>query len=430
MIYLDHNATTPLDERVLEAMLPYLREQHGNPSCAHAQGRAAKRAVDDARRCIGDLLGAAPDEVIFTSGGSEANNLAIKGILAGGGYKGRHVLIGAAEHPSVSKAARQLEKDGYRVEEIPVDGSGMVTPEALRAAITPETVFISIMHAQNEVGTVNNILELCEVIGSKRILFHTDAAQSCGKIPTSFPLMGPNLMTIVGHKLYGPKGIGALIANRGLKIIPQIAGAGQEHDRRAGTENVAAIVGLAKAIELTAGYTLQVHGETITALRDYFHLKLAKALPGVVLNGHRKQRLPTTLNLSFLGLSSAKLAEAIGEEIIVGTGAACHDRKQRLSGTFRAMGLGEERGLSSLRLSLGKDNTVPEIDRAVLCIVGAVESLREKAGCSEFEPSIGPSCPRCDNGLRVFEHERGPGIACQDEGCRHLIPLPGTGLAD
>lgn len=396
-IYLDHNATTPIAPEVEEAMRPWLGEGYGNASCGHRLGREAREAVEEARAAISGFLGCARDEVVFTSGGTEANNMALKGAAITHAERGKHILIGAAEHPSVTVTARSLTRLGFEVDVVPVDETGQVTVTALEDALRDDTALVSVMTAQNVVGTVNRIDELNEVVAGRRIVFHTDNAQALGKIPTAFPTLGADLMTIAGHKLYAPKGVGALIVRRGLELEPLLHGAGHERGRRAGTENTAGIVGLGAAV-LLARSRMAATGERMVALRDGLQVLLAQALPGVVLNGHRLDRLPNTLNLSFLGVSGPALAERL-PRLLLATGPACADRSEGLSPTFRAMGLDAARSSSSLRISLGRTNTWDEIQDAAELIVEAVEALRAEAGslpAAATLPSRRPLCPRCE----------------------------------
>lgn len=429
MIYLDHNATTPLDSEVLEAMMPYLTENYANPSSGHAMGKAARAAVDKARQRIADLLGCDRRSVIFTSGGTEANNLAFQGPLNSGQFDGKHVVIGGAEHPSVVAAAKRMEKRGFEISVAEIDQHGEVTAEAVEKVLRKDTVLVSIIHAQNEVGTVSNLEEIGEALGFRRVLFHTDAAQSVGKIPTSFPFMGTQLMTVVPHKFYGPKGIGALIVERSIKLEPFVVGGGQEDGRRGGTENVAAIVGFAKALELSWGSRLADQGETLTALRDYLHLRLSEELRGVVLNGHVKYRLPTTLNVSFLGISAAALTQKV-EQCLLGKGSACHESSEEPSETLTKMGCDRDRALAAIRLSIGRSNTVEEIDTAIDEIVAGVKALRADKGIAEssLPESEQPECPRCGKGLKTMSTAGGMLVSCvgYEVDCKHLLPLPGT----
>ena len=435
-IYLDHNATTPLAPEALEAMLPWLREPQGNPSAKHRLGRAARAAIDQARRTVADLLGCATDEVVFTSSGSESNNLAIKGAALAARERGRHVLYGASEHPSVALAARSLEPLGFEVEAIPADATGQIHPMALARKLRPDTVVVSIMTAQNVVGTINRLEELAEVLVGHPAILHTDAVQAVGKIPTSFPFLGADLMSLAGHKFYGPRGTGALIVKRGRRLESLVHGAGHESGRRAGTEDTAGIVGLARALEV-ALRTMASSGELQVALRDALHARLAEALPGVVLNGHPLDRLPNTLNLSFLGVNNAALAERV-PDLLVATGPACHDRSAEVSPTFCSMGLEADRAGSSLRIALGRHTTLAEIEHVAEQLTTAVRALRAEGGSSAAassevgeEPSQGPRCPRCEtSALKITEIQSFPAVVCElAPECRYeafLVPPPGV----
>lgn len=420
-IYLDYNATTPLDPEVHRAMQPFLEGRHGNPSCSHRWGLEARAAIDGARRTLSEFFGCSTREIVFTSGGSEANNLALKGVAFARRDQGKHILIGAAEHPSIVAPARFLERHGFEVSTVPCTETGQITPDALHAALRNDTLLVSIMTAQNVVGTINRIEELAEVVCGRRILFHTDAAQAAGKIPTAFPFLGVDLMTIVGHKLYGPKGVGALIVRRGLELEPLIHGAGHEGGRRAGTENTAGIVGLAAAV-LRARALMASSGERMVALRDALHLRLCEGLTGVVLNGDPLDRLPNTLNLSFLGVSGAAIAERV-PDLLLATGPACSDRSDAPSPTFEAMGLGIDRSSSSLRISLGRENTLDEIERAADLLIDAVEALRREVSLPSVasRPSAPPRCPRCElHPLRLEMSGLAPAVVCNvNPTCRY-----------
>lgn len=413
-VYLDHNATTPVAAAVVEAIQPWLVEGYGNPSCGHKLGRAAREAVEEARAQVATFLGCARDEVFFTSGGTEANNWAIKGLALARQERGKHILVGAAEHASVGAAARWLTRFGFEVEEIPVDETGQITPAALAAALRPDTILVSVMTAQNVLGTINRIEELNEVVAGRGIVFHTDAAQAVGKIPTAFGFLGADLMTLAGHKLYAPKGVGALIVRRGLELEPLLHGAGHESGQRSGTENTAGIVGLGLACKL-APMAMVDAGERMVALRDALHLRLAEGLRGVVLNGHVFDRLPNTLNLSFLGVSGAAIAERV-PDLLLATGPACHDRSTGLSPTFAACGLSAERSTSSLRISLGRKNTWEEIDHAADRLIEAVTALRVEAGTLSSEATADsgrPRCPRCEvHPLRLELVGIAPAVVC------------------
>jgi len=363
VIYLDYNATTPIDPEVLEAMLPYLRDRFGNPSSAHTYGVQAKRAVEKARGQMAQLLGCSPEEIVFTGGGSESDNHAIKGVAYALREKGDHIIASQIEHPAVLNTCRFLERSGYRVTYLPVDSTGMVDPQGVRNALTNQTILITIMHANNEVGTIQPIEQIGELARSRGILFHTDAAQSVGKIPARVDALNVDLLTVAGHKLYAPKGVGALYIRRGLSIEPLIHGAGHENARRAGTENVSGIVGMGKAAE-RASATMEESAQSIRKLRDRLHKGIADRMLDVKLNGHPEMRLPNTLNLSFPGLDGASLLERMSE-IAASLGSACHDTSRELSPVLKAMGVGEEYGFGAIRFSLGRFTTEEEIEKAV-----------------------------------------------------------------
>jgi cysteine desulfurase len=427
-VYLDNAATTPVAPEVLEAMLPWLREGgHGNPSCQHRVGQAAKKALDGVRRQFVATFGCGSDEVVFTSGGTESNNLAIKGAALAHMDRGKHIVVGAAEHGSVLYAARWLTRFGFEVTEVPVDDGGQVTPKALEAALRKDTILVSVMHAQNVVGTINRVDELAEVLAGRRIIFHTDAIQSAGKIPSAFPFLGADLMSIAGHKMYGPKGVGALIVRRGLNLEPLLHGVGQERGRRSGTEDVAGIVGLGAAIKL-AHATMAEAGERMVALRDAFHLRLADALTGVKQNGDALDRLPNLLHVSFLGVTGAAIAERC-PDLILATGPACHDRSAKLPPALAAMRMDPARAAGALRLSLGRHTTLDEVELASEQIVAAVTALRAEAGsslpASASAPSDLPRCPRCETRtLRLELTGMVPAVVCADHPrCRYEAPL-------
>jgi cysteine desulfurase len=376
-IYLDYNATTPLDPDVVEAMLPYLQEHYGNPSSGHWFGVQAKAAVERAREQVAALLGADPSEIVFTSGGSESDNWAIKGIAEANRDRGDHIITSQIEHPAVLNTCRYLEGQGFRVTYLPVDGYGQVDPDDVARAITPRTILISIMHANNEVGTIQPIAAIGAIARERGIYFHTDAAQSVGKIPTDVEQLQVDLLTVAGHKLYAPKGVGALYVRRGTRIAPLIHGAGHEGGRRAGTENVAGVVGLGQACAIAAE-TIAGTVERLQALRDRLHEGLAVLVEGLHLNGHPMQRLPNTLNLSFEGLDGNTLLAAL-PEIAASTGSACHAGTTEPSPVLTAMGVPPEIALGAVRFSLGKQNDREEIDWVVELVTGRVARLRSSA---------------------------------------------------
>lgn len=379
-LYLDYNATTPIDPHVKDAMLPYLEEHFGNPSTAHAYGRPAREAVERARQRVASLICAAPEEVIFTSGGSESDNHAIIGMALANSHRGKHIITMRIEHPAVLNTCRYLEKRlGFKVTYIPVDKYGLVDPGDVRRAITGETILITIMHANNEVGTIEPIEEIGEIARERGILFHTDAAQSCGKIRVDVNELKVDLLTVAGHKLYAPKGIGALFIKRGVQIDSLIHGANQEKSMRAGTENVPYMVGLGKACEL-AGQALSEYGTKVRGLRDRLHEAITNGLgeDTVHLNGHSERRLPNTLNISIRGTVGDEVLSRI-PEIAASTGAACHAGSTEPSNVLLEMGLSRELALGALRLTLGRWSTLEEIDTAAELIVRQVKRIPHTA---------------------------------------------------
>jgi cysteine desulfurase len=373
-IYLDYNATTPIDPVVREAMLPYLEEHFGNPSSSYTYGQRAKEAVEHARGQVGALIGARPEEIVFTGGGSEGDNHAIIGTALANAEKGKHIITSRIEHPAVINTCRYLEERlGFRVTYLPVDGFGLLAPEDVRRAITRDTILITVMHANNEVGTVEPIEEIGEIAMEREVLFHTDAAQSCGKIEVDVERLKVDLLAIAGHKLYAPKGVGALFIRGGSQIDPLIHGAGQERGRRAGTENVPYIVGLGVACEL-ARHALPKYTTKVKHLRDRLHTKIIEGLgeSKVRLNGHPERRLPNTLDIGIQGIVGEELLSRI-PEVAASTGAACHAGSTEPSSVLLEMGVERELALGALRLSLGRYTTEKEIDMAGELIVEGVK---------------------------------------------------------
>ena len=384
-IYLDYNATTPVDPRVRAAMLPYLGDQYGNPSSSHVFGRSAWAAVERARRQVAGLLGCAPEEVLFTSGGSESDNLAIQGIAFASRTRGRHIITSTIEHPAVLNTCRYLaEQHGFDVSYVNVDGGGRVDPEAVRRAIRPDTLLISIMHANNETGTIQPIEEIGGLARETGIPFHTDASQSVGKIPTRVPDVGVDLLTIAGHKLYAPKGIGALYVRGGIDLQPIICGGGQERGLRAGTESVPYVVALGEACEVASDLLFE-EGKRERWLRDRLHSILAEELDGVRLNGHPDARLPNTLNLSFQGVIGSDLLDAV-PEVAFSTGSACHAGSTDPSPVLSQLGLSTDVALGAVRLSLGRYTAEAEVDEAARHLVRGVRALRRRSGNQMMGP--------------------------------------------
>ena len=361
-IYLDYNASTPIDPAVAAAMKPFLEDHYGNPSSGHWAATTAKAALETARGQVAALLGCHNDEVVFTSGGSEANNLALKGVFFALRDKGDHIVTTRIEHPAIIEPCRFLERLGARVTYLPVDGTGRVDPDDLRRAITPRTILVSIMHANNEVGTIQPIEECARIAHEHGVLFHTDAAQSVGKIPTRVNELGVDLLSIAGHKVYAPKGVGALFVRRGVSLEPLIHGAGHEGGRRAGTESALLAVGLGKACELALDLTPM---DRMRTLRDHFWQALREQFGNrVALNGHPTHRLPNTLNVSFVGRIGAEILERL-DGVAASTGSACHSGRIELSPVLEAMGVAPEVGMGAVRFSLGRGTTRDEINAVV-----------------------------------------------------------------
>jgi cysteine desulfurase len=361
-IYLDYNASTPIDPAVAAAMRPYLELHYGNPSSGHWAASPAKAALDNARGQVAALLHCHSDEIVFTSGASEANNLALKGVFFALRDKGNHIVTTAIEHPAIITPCRFLERLGARVTYLPVDETGQVDPDELRMAITPRTILVSIMHANNEVGTIQPIEECARVAHDRGSLFHTDAAQSVGKVATNVNALGVDLLSVAGHKAYAPKGVGALFVRRGISIEPLIHGADHESGRRAGTESALLAIGLGKACELARDLTAM---ERVRTLRDHFWKMLTEEFGDrVMLNGHPTLRLPNTLNVSLVGHVGAEILARLNG-VAASTGSACHSGHVELSPVLAAMGVAPTAGMGAIRFSLGRQTRRDEIDSVV-----------------------------------------------------------------
>lgn len=361
-IYLDYNASTPVEPRVAEAMRAAIEDGYGNPSSTHWAGAPARALLERGRMQVAALLGCAPGEIVFTSGGSEANNLAIKGVFFGRGGKPAHLITSAVEHPSVLEPCRFLERLGARVTRLPVDGAARVDPDDLRDAIASDTILVSIMHAINETGTIQPIEDCAGIARDHGIPFHTDAAQTVGKLPTRVDALGADLLTVAGHKMYAPKGVGALYVRSGVALESLIHGAGHESGRRAGTESALLATGLGAACELAGdlawtGRVRELRDRLWDGLRARFGEK-------VVLNGHADLRLPNTLNASFVGRIGADVLAA-AERVAASTGSACHSGRIEVSPVLAAMGVKDEIALGAVRFSLGRGTTPAEIDEAL-----------------------------------------------------------------
>ena len=376
-VYLDYNATTPVDPSVAEAMLPYIYEHFGNPSSGHLYGRNANEGVNAARNQVAEMLGCHAGELIFTSGGTESNNYAIKGAMAANRSRGDHMVTSAVEHPAVIEVCKFLEAQGYRVTYLPVDQYGMVDPGQVEEAITPQTTLISIMHANNEVGTIEPVEEIAEIAHRHRVLLHADCAQSVGKIPARVDDLGVDLLSIAGHKLYAPKGIGALYIRNGIALEKQMHGAGHEGDWRAGTENVIHMAALGRACELIR-HNLPEYQRHMARMRDRLEAGLAAVFGEIRINGHPSKRLPNTSSVSFRWVeANTVLAEM--EDLAASAGAACHSDRVEVSSVLEAMGIPLEYAMGTLRFSVGRFTTAEEIDRAVAEVARVVSPHLETA---------------------------------------------------
>ena len=373
-IYLDYNATTPIDPAVAEAMLPYIHEHFGNPSSGHAFGRRAKEGVDMARSQVAGLLGCQTDEVIFTSGGTESNNHAIKGVAAAYRQQGNHIITSSVEHPAVLDVCAYLEGQGASVTYLPVDGLGMVDPQQLEWAITPQTVLVSVMHANNEVGTIQPISEISEITRRHGILLHADCAQSVGKLQVKVDELGVDLLSIAGHKLYAPKGIGALYIRNGVRLEKLMHGAGHEMGWRAGTENVIEEVGLGQACHLI-NENLDAYRETMMSTRDLLEAQLGERFSDMKANGHPVKRLPNTSSVSFPSMEADTALSAM-KTVAASAGAACHSDQVEVSSVLQAMRVPLEYAMGTLRFSTGRYTTAEEIHHAVEDVAQAVENCR------------------------------------------------------
>jgi len=376
-IYLDHNATTPPLPAVIERMTAVLREEFGNPSSVHHYGQQAKAAVDDARSEVAALIGADPSEVLFTSGGTEGDNIAIRGAAEALENTGRkHLVASAIEHEAVLNTLKALARRGWRTTLLPVDQSGIVSANVLREALADDTAVVSVMHANNEIGTIQPVAELARVAHERGALFHTDAVQSAGKIPVNVKVLGVDMLSLSAHKFYGPKGVGALWIRRGLRVLPLLTGGRQERSRRAGTENVPGIVGMGTAAAL-ATRKMSDEGMRLAALRDRLEAGILRVVPGAAVNGSSDARVPNTTNISFDRIEAESLLIALDlAGIAVSTGSACSSGTLEPSHVLKAMGFNAHRTQNSIRFSLGASNTDAEIDRVIAALPEIVEKLR------------------------------------------------------
>ncbi len=375
-VYLDHSATTPVRPKVVEAMLPYLTEKFGNASSIHGFGREAKVALEESREKVAQVLGATPSEIYFTSGGTESDNLAIKGVAYANRNKGRHVITSQIEHHAVLESCKFLEKEGFEVTYLPVDSFGLVDPEDLRKAMREDTVLVSIMHANNEVGTIQPIEELSQATREKGIYFHTDAVQSLGKMPIDVRKLSLDLISMSGHKIYGPKGVGAIYIRKGTRITPWAHGGHHERSRRAGTENVPGIVGFTRALELLSA-EMQDHSKHTGDLAEALYQKLVDAVPDVVMHGHSKKRIPNILSLSFKGVEGESVILSLDlKGVAVASGSACTSGTLEPSHVLSAMKVPADVAQGAIRFSFGRDNTTDDVDYVAGLLPEIIQRLR------------------------------------------------------
>jgi cysteine desulfurase len=373
-IYLDHNATTPVDPQVFDAMSPYLRHEFGNPSSGYLLGIRAKEGVNKARREVAELIGCRDEEILFTSGGSESNNTVLKGLIDFTDPGRAHIITSAVEHPAILNTALYLTGLGVKVTFLPVDRYGVVDPDAVEQAIGSGTTLITIMLANNETGTIQPVREISKIARRHHVPFHTDAAQAIGKMEVNVDELGVDLLTIAGHKLYCPKGIGALYIRRGLSLTPLIHGAAQEAGRRAGTENTMLVSALGAACHV-AKRRLKQDVATMELLRDRLEDILFSSLEGIFLNGHPTERLPNTLNVALRGLEGRRILEEV-PKIMASTGAACHDRTITLSHVLSAMHVSPEIGMGAIRLTIGRSNNVKQIEEAAQMLIACIKRMQ------------------------------------------------------
>jgi len=375
-IYLDYNATTPIDPVVLQAMEPFYQSHFGNPSSNHRLGQYNRQAIDLAREQVAALVGCQPGEIIFTSGGSESNNLALKGLAARSVSKGQHIIVSQIEHPSILKVAQYLQHQGFRITFLPVDNQGVVRADDLEEIITSKTILVSVMHANNEIGSVQPIAELTEISKRAGATFHTDAAQSMGKIPVNVKDLGCDLLSVAGHKMYAPKGVGALFVRDGIELEPLIHGANHENGMRAGTENVAQIVGLGMAAVI-AQRTLESEMSRLKSLRDRLQASLKQAFPQMRVNAANTQRLPNTLSISFPQVNALDILTDM-KEVMVSAGAACHSADGKGSGVLEAMHIPMNYQLGTIRISLGRFCDESNVRQASTIMIKRISELLEK----------------------------------------------------
>lgn len=377
VIYLDHAATTPIDEEVLNAMLPYFKDKFGSASTLYSIGRETRETVEEAREKVADLIGAQPEEVYFTSGGTESDNWAVFGVTAAKASKGKHIITSKIEHHAILEPCHTLEKQGWALTVMDVDSNGLVSVNALKDAITDETVLITVMHANNEIGTIEPVEEIGAIARERKIHFHTDTVQTIGHIPVNVNDIGCDSLAISAHKIYGPKGIGAMYIRKGARVERFMRGGGQENNRRAGTHNVAGIVGLGKAAELAKIRMAEETRQTLE-LRGALIAGIESRMQDVKLNGDRTKRLPNNVNFSFMGIEGESMILLMDMNgICVSSGSACTSGSLDPSHVLMALGMKHEQAHGSLRMTLGKDNTMPQIEKVLDTLPGIVQRLRE-----------------------------------------------------
>lgn len=404
MIYLDNSATTPLNEEVLKEMEPYFCEYFGNPSTLYSLGQKSKEALEKARKRVANAINAKPEEIIFTSGGSESDNLAIKGIAFKNQDKGKHIITSEIEHPAVKETLVFLESIGFEVTYLPVYGDGIIKIEDLKKAIRDDTILITVMHANNEIGTIQPIAEIGKIAKEKGIIFHTDAVQTFGKIPVDVEELGVDLLSISSHKIYGPKGVGALYIRKNTRLVPQIHGGGQERGLRSGTENIPGIVGFGKAAEM-AGENQKKDYDYLIQIRDGIIDKVLEEIPASYLNGDKEKRLPNIINFRFSAIEGESLILLLDAKgINSSTGSACSSKNLKASPILKALGLEDVDVHGSLRLSLGLENSIEDVDVVVEAIRESVETLRKMSPLwnadKEYDEMMCKNnsnyCKRCD----------------------------------
>ena len=376
-IYMDHSATTPVDSRVVEAMLPYMNEKFGNASSIHSFGRVAKVSLEEARESIAEFCGAHANEIYFTSGGTESDNMAIQGIARQLSDKGNHIITSMIEHHAVLHTCEWLEKEGFEITYLKPDEYGMIHPDAVAPAIRNDTILVTIMHANNEVGTINPIYDIGQISRERGVVFHTDAVQTFGKIPIDLSQLPVDLMSMSGHKIYGPKGVGILYVRKGIKLKPITFGGAHERNRRPGTENIPGIIGLAKAVEICEKQMIKDEVE-IKKLREALYSIITERIPKVKLNGHPDQRLAGLLNLTFEGIEGEALLLSLDlKGVAASSGSACTSGSVNPSHVLRAMGIKPELAQSSIRFSLGRSNTMDDVEYTATNLIEIVDRLRK-----------------------------------------------------